>query len=338
MQVPVLGFPQKQGRLHYLDSVSWLRDVVEDDLVIVSKPLLHSLGLALFARLGRRGLIVDVDDWQTGFMQLDREREGMSRAMQRLTRLRSYARRGGLNGFVLTRLLEEFARRWPHTTVSNRFLQDRFGGELLYHVRDPAILDPSRPLEHAIEPLPSSKLWVGFVGTPRPHKGIRILVDAIARAKQQAPLGLVLMGVDDPNAADIANARRILTDDALRVMPPFPLDALRDHLRLTDILAIPSLEVPSSRGQIPAKLFDAMSMGRPIVASGINDIPEILGDAGICVPPGDAEQLAQALVGLARDPGLRARLGRAARARLVEKYSRDAGRRVLVGVVQRAAR
>jgi glycosyltransferase involved in cell wall biosynthesis len=163
-------------------------------------------------------------------------------------------------------------------------------------------------------------------------------VDAIAQARRETPLGLVLMGVDNPDAPDVVHARKTLDAEALRVIAPFPLASLCDHLRLADILAIPSLEVPGSWGQIPAKLFDAMSMAKPIVASGINDIPEILDGVGLCVPPGDAGALSAALVRFARDPELRARLGRAARERLIAKYSYDAGRRVLVGVVKRAAR
>jgi glycosyltransferase involved in cell wall biosynthesis len=190
---------------------------------------------------------------------------------------------------------------------------------------------------HRLDPLPGGRLWVGFVGTPRPHKGIRVLVDAIAKTSRDTPLGLVLMGVGNREDPEIVHARTTLHTDALRVISPFPLDALCDHLRLPDILAIPSLEVPGSWGQIPAKLFDAMSMGKPIVASGINDIPEILDGAGVCVPPGSAADLAAALVRFARDPTLRATLGRAARARLIEKYSYDAGRRILTGVVRQAA-
>jgi glycosyltransferase involved in cell wall biosynthesis len=334
-EVVVHGYPAQPGRLHYFDGVRWLRDVVGDDFVIVSKPVLQSLGLALLARVGRRGMIVDIDDWQSGFFQYNRSTERLSPLGQRIARIRSYARRGGANGFVLTRLLEEYSKR-RHRTVSNRWLQARFGGELLYHVRDPAILDPSIPRDADLERLPPGRVWVGFVGTPRLHKGIGVLVDAVARALGSANLGLALMGVSDAGAPEIARARSSLPADALRVIPPFPLSKLRGHLALTDILAIPSLEVPGSWGQIPAKLFDAMSMAKPIVATRVNDIPEILDGVGVCVQPGDSATLSVELVRLARDPALRARLGASARRRLVEKYSYDAGRRTLLDVVERA--
>jgi len=337
-EIRIREYPARPGRLHYFDGVQWIGDVVRDDFVIVSKPVLQSLGLALLARVGRRGLIVDIDDWQTGFFQHDRGRERLSPFQQRIARFRSYARRGGMNGFVLTRALEEYSKRRTHRIVSNRWLQRRFGGDLLYHVRDPRVLDPTLTRNARIEPLPSDRLWVGFVGTPRAHKGISVLVDAVASADADAKLGLVIMGVSEPNAPAIVHARAKLEPDALRVVAPFPLADLRDHLALADILAIPSLEVPGSWGQIPAKLFDAMSMAKPIVATNVNDIPEILDGVGMCVPPGDAVAFSAALVRLARDPALRTRLGTLARNRLIETYSYAAGRRTLLDVVRRAVR
>lgn len=337
-RVPVLGYPLRPGRRHYLEGVSWLRETVGDDLVIVSKPVLQSLGLSILGRVGRRGMVVDIDDWQSGFFQQEGAREGMSRSEQRWARLRSYARRGGLNGFVLTRILEAHAQRQKQRIVSNRWLQARFGGEVLYHVRDPRVLDPSLPPSVELPPLPASRTWVGFVGTPRLHKGIRVLVDAIRRARTEVPLGLVIMGATEGSDPDIAHGRATLGTEGLRVLPPFPMEALRDHLRLPDILSVPSMDVPGSWGQIPAKLFDAMSMGKPIVASAVNDIPEILDGVGLCVPPGDPDALSAALVRLARDPALGAALGAGARCRLIERYSYAAGRAVLLDVVRRAAR
>jgi glycosyltransferase involved in cell wall biosynthesis len=336
--VSVEAYRFHSERRRYFDGAPWLREVVGSDFVIVSKPVLQSLGLSLLAGLGRHGMLVDIDDWQTGFFQFGRAQQGMTPLAQRLARFRSYARRAGFNGFTMTRLLEEYARRRTPRTVSNRWLQAKFGGELLYHVRDPKVLDPALRPVHDVTPLPGGRLWVGFVGTPRLHKGIDLLVNAVAKAARDAALGLVLMGVHDERDPSIVHARKVLGADGLRVVPPFPLDALRDHLATADILAIPSLEVPGSWGQIPAKLFDAMSMAKPIVASALNDIPEILDGVGLCVRAGDTEAFSSALVRLARDAELRAQLGAGARQRLMERYSYDVGRRILLGAVRRAVR
>ena len=62
-----------------------------------------------------------------------------------------------------------------------------------------------------------------------------------------------------------------------------------------------------------------MAAGLPVVASRVGAIAELVGDAGLTVEPGDAEELAAALARLA-DPELRGRLGERALARVRERY------------------
>jgi glycosyltransferase involved in cell wall biosynthesis len=334
--VTIRAYPLQAGRRHYFDAVPWLRKLCRDRFVIVSKPVLQSLGLALLAGAGRkRGMLVDIDDWQTGFFQ-QRSGQTLGPLAARLARLRSYARRGGMNGFVLTRALEAYATSVPPRIVSNRWLQKKFGGEIVYHVRDPAVLDPNvtTPLPPAA--LDRNKVWVAFVGTPRMHKGIDVLLAAVKRARERAPVGLAIMGCSEQEPF-VAAARASL-GEAFVCLPPFPWSKLADHVQLADIIAIPSLNVPAAWGQIPAKLFDAMSMAKPVIASALNDMPEILNGVGLTVAAGDSAELADAIVLLANDPEKRAELGRAARAKLIERYSYDAGRAVLRAAVAAAVR
>jgi glycosyltransferase involved in cell wall biosynthesis len=335
--IPIASFAVPKDPRKYVRAIPWLREQVRDDLVIVSKPVFQSFGLALASRVGRRGLVLDIDDWESGLIQRGRHREGLEGFSQWVDRAMSFAERGGVNRFAAARVLEAYARRVPHRIVSNHWLEARFGGRLLYHVRDPSVLDPSRPVEVALG-LPRPTVWVGFVGTPRGHKGIGVLVDAVAMARRHADVGLVVMGVSDLDDPLVVRARSLLGEDRFKALPQFPMSELRDHLRELDIVAVPSLDVPAAWGQIPAKLFDAMSMKKPVVASALNDIPEILDGAGIVVEPGSATPLADAIVVLARDADLRGRLGARGREKLVEKYSYAAGRPVLIDVVRSAMR
>jgi glycosyltransferase involved in cell wall biosynthesis len=68
--------------------------------------------------------------------------------------------------------------------------------------------------------------------------------------------------------------------------------------------------------------LEAMAAARPVVASDIGGLSEILapGETGLLVAPGDAVQLTDAIARLLDDPALRARMGRAARER-VELFS-----------------
>jgi glycosyltransferase involved in cell wall biosynthesis len=65
----------------------------------------------------------------------------------------------------------------------------------------------------------------------------------------------------------------------------------------------------------PLALIEAMAAGLPVIATEVGGVPGILGDAGILVPPGNADALQGAMRQLAEDAGLRAKLGQAARQR-----------------------
>jgi glycosyltransferase involved in cell wall biosynthesis len=79
----------------------------------------------------------------------------------------------------------------------------------------------------------------------------------------------------------------------------------------------------SAREGLPKTLVEAAAVGRPIVASDVVGSREVLrhGREGFLTPPGDIEAAARALVALAGDATLRARLGRAANARFHERFT-----------------
>jgi glycosyltransferase involved in cell wall biosynthesis len=73
---------------------------------------------------------------------------------------------------------------------------------------------------------------------------------------------------------------------------------------------------------LPMVLLEAMALARPIVATAVGGIPELVGeDAGLLVRPGDAPALADALVELASDPARSVALGDAGRRRHRERYA-----------------
>lgn len=317
-------------------AASWLGEIAGDDVMIVSKPLFHSFGLALMARKDWRRLIIDIDDWETGFAQFGAN-TAKSRIEAAALRGLTYLRRGAVNAFVLTRLLEAAARRVPLRLVSNRWLQRRFGGDLLYHVRNPDVLDPASSA--SLPPkLPRERVWVGFVGTPRPHKGLEVLVEAMARQTGPSAPGLAVIGADSDLNPAIAFARARLPPERFCALPPFDFERLSEHVGAVDIIAVPSLDVPASRGQIPAKVFDALAMAKPVVATAVNDLEDIVEGCGFVVPPGAVTPLSDAIARLAASPELRARLGQAGRRKLIERYSYDVGRTVLANSVRAALR
>ena len=84
--------------------------------------------------------------------------------------------------------------------------------------------------------------------------------------------------------------------------------------------------LPSLREAQGISILEAMARRKPVVASAVGGIPEVVTDGldGILVPPGDPAALAEAVVRLARSPSLRERLGEAGYATVAERFSIDA--------------
>lgn len=114
-------------------------------------------------------------------------------------------------------------------------------------------------------------------------------------------------------------------------------ESVPEYLAASDILVSP--QVPNPDGTpffgSPTKLFEYMSMGKAIVASDLDQIGKLLTheEDAILVPPGDAKKLAEAILSLAEDSGLRKRLGNQARTVAMNKYSWDSHVRSILDYV-----
>ncbi len=92
---------------------------------------------------------------------------------------------------------------------------------------------------------------------------------------------------------------------------------MHGYFAASDIVAIPSLvEATSIAG------LEAMATGRPIIATTVGGLPEIItdGEHGLLVPPADTPSLAEAARRLVQSPELCARMGRAGRERAVREF------------------
>jgi glycosyltransferase involved in cell wall biosynthesis len=141
-----------------------------------------------------------------------------------------------------------------------------------------------------------------FAGRLSPEKGIEELVAATRG------LNLVVAG-DGPLRGLVPNALGFVPHDELA----------RLYARAAVVV------VPSHREGLPLSVLEAMAHGRPVVASAVGGIPELVVDGvtGFLVQPGDVAALRAALERLLADPVLRRRMGRAGRRRVTELCSRD---------------
>ncbi len=294
----------------------------DGDVLLASKPRPTSYGAALLARRRRRRpLILDIDDWEVGFFR----RAGRWGTLGRALNL------ANPNGLPWTWLMERLVGRADAITVASRFLQRRFGGTLIPHARDTDSWDPARYDRAAARARlgVSDERLVMFLGTPRGHKGVDDLVDAVGVVG--GDVRLVLVGAD----AAGESGRRWASHPWVRLVGEIPFDDVPRYLVAADAVAVPQRATSDTVGQVPAKIFDAMALARPIVSTAVSMIPEILDGCGVLVPPGNVLALATALRRLLDDPESAAELGRRARARCREHYSFTAARAALFPIVER---
>jgi len=171
---------------------------------------------------------------------------------------------------------------------------------------------------------PPDAFVVLFVGRVVEDKGVHVLAEAASRFGESA-FAFLVAGPIGPSAADRAYAERLraLAGRArwhlLGPLPPNRLDAL---LRIADVAVVPSVWAEPA-GMVAAEAF---AHGVPVIASRIGGLPYIVpdGEAGILVPPGDAEALVESMRRLAADPALRARLSAGALAQAQRRHSPEA--------------
>lgn len=151
-------------------------------------------------------------------------------------------------------------------------------------------------------------------------KGLTVLLDALPEVLRRHPRALlVLGGYGDLREALEQQARRL--GIAPNVLFPGPVDRakINSYWNAGDIVVVPAVhDYGGNVDGLPNIILESMSAGRPIVASHIAGIPQVItsGEHGLLVPEGNAAELAAALIALLDDPALGARLGQAARRRV----------------------
>lgn len=292
-------------------SIPEFRERIDGDVLWARKPRGVSFGLGLVLRhLDDIPLLLDIEDWEAGLITANRS----------LPWLRAVPDLIDCNSLYYTSLLESLTSRADGVTVSNTFLQSKFGGELIPHVRNEAVFDPERFDPSAVKAelgLPQDSFLITFIGTPRRHKGVHVIAEAVAELNRD-DVRLLIVGADESSYTE--ELQRIAGDRLITVGPQ-PFDDVPKWVSVADLVAVPQDDDKGISGQIPAKVFDAMAMGIPVIYTPISDLPEIVNGCGVRIERADPELLKKAIVGLLDDPARRHRLGQAGRRRFVQRYS-----------------
>jgi len=101
---------------------------------------------------------------------------------------------------------------------------------------------------------------------------------------------------------------------------------------MTNVLVIPQRRNFATIGQLPAMVFDAIAMAKPIIATNVSDLPEILDGCGWIVGSENTEKLAETIQYILNNPKEANEVGCKARQKCIGKYSWDVMEKVLVKV------
>jgi glycosyltransferase involved in cell wall biosynthesis len=198
----------------------------------------------------------------------------------------------------------------------------RFAGpvEVIYNGVDIAEIEAAATRAAAVDAvIGDGGPVVGMVAHLDRRKNPMALIEAIAEVVRAQPTVRALLVGEFPDPAYreavLGRARTLgILDRVLlagQQANPFPF------MRACDVIALPTLRDP-----FPIALLEAMALAKPVVASAVGGIPEMIvdGESGFVVPPHDGAALATRLTTLLQDPARRTRMGRAARQRLEDVF------------------
>lgn len=192
---------------------------------------------------------------------------------------------------------------------------------------------PGRAAARAALGLPADAYVVGGLGRFVPVKGFDLLVGALPALAAAVPSARVLLVGDGPERLALETQATVLRVRE-RVQVTGATDDVARCLAACDVLAAPSRNEGMGRA-----LVEAMAVGVPVVGAEVGGIPAVVGDGecGRLVPAGDVVALAEALIELGVDDGLRAKLAAAAVVR-AEAFSTGVANAAMRAVYDELAR
>jgi glycosyltransferase involved in cell wall biosynthesis len=176
--------------------------------------------------------------------------------------------------------LYDMLRRWP-------------GPRELFGHQAPPVAVPDRQV--------GTSLCAGYFSSISPHKGLHVLLDAIANIPQDTGMTFTICGPPGPDAAYVRGmAARAAADPRIDFKPGVPHERIGEEMGKADIVVVPSLWDENN----PLVLLDALEAGRYVVASASTGMVGTLDEprGGRSFPAGDAASLARILLELNRDP------------------------------------
>ena len=170
-------------------------------------------------------------------------------------------------------------------------------------------------------------------GLPTIYRALRILCD------QGVSLHHAHIGEGEERQKIISLIKELNLGSVTRLLGTQPHQVVLEHYQQADLFVLGCEVAPNGdRDGIPNVLMESMAMGLPVVATDISAIPELVDDerTGLLVPPGQPHQLAQSMLRMLTDEGLRNRVIAAGKQRVVQEFDNRQMIRELAGIYREA--
>lgn len=178
---------------------------------------------------------------------------------------------------------------------------------------------------------------VGFVGSLKPWHGLGVLAEAFALFRARCPRARLMVVGDGPERASFERlVAQLGVARDVEMIGAVEHDRIPMILESMDTVLIPYPPLDNFYFS-PLKLFEAMASGLAVVASRIGQVAEVIEDGvtGILCTPGDVATFASGLAALECDPEGRARMGLAAREKVLREHTWDSNARRVLEIASR---
>ncbi len=192
------------------------------------------------------------------------------------------------------------------------------------------------PTEAAPRSATPDELVVAYLGVLEAPRGLGVAIQAMREVRRQAPRArLVVIGAGRDEGRFREEAVRAGVVDGIEFRGWMDYGDALAFLSRCDVGLVPHHVTESWQTTIPNKLFDYMSLGKPVIVSNARPTERIVTQerCGLVFPDRDAAGLAEAILAL-RDPAVREEAGRRGREAILHRYNWEADERQLLTAVR----
>ena len=309
------GYPQ------FIQAAKQLLSQIDGDIIYAYKLKPSSFGVSLIKKWTQhKPLLLDIDDWELSWHGGENYRYSPhpKQLMRDLFKSNGVLRQPDHPRYI--QWIENWVNQADIITTHNQFLQNKFGGVCLPNGKDISVFNPEK--YDSIQSKEKYNLTnyriLMFPGAPRPYKGVEDILIALDKLNDDR-YRLVIVGGSPYDDYDQQLMKQ--WGKWIIKLPKIPYTEMPEVVAAADIIMVPQRNSPAALAQFPLKLTDGMAMAKPIIASRVGDIPDILADTGYLVSPSSPEEITIQIKNIFEDLEQAKKRGIAARERCIQYYS-----------------